>query len=80
MTMIPPVVPPLPHEGRWSRHLAPEAAFDWLAAGWRDLKAEPGTSLFIGFIVFLASGFIVGGLFVFGWDYLLFPTAQAWKH
>ena len=36
MTMLPPVVPRLAHEERWSRHLAPEAAFSWLAAGWSD--------------------------------------------
>jgi uncharacterized membrane protein len=74
MTMLPPVMPPLPHEERWNRHLAPETAFGWLADGWRDLKAEPSTSLAFGLIVFLASGVIVGGLFAFGWAHLLFPV------
>jgi uncharacterized membrane protein len=72
--MLPPVMPPLAHEERWNRHLAPEAAFGWLADGWRDLKADPGTSLAFGFIVFLASAVIVVGLFAFGWGHLLFPA------
>ena len=74
MTMLPPVVPRLAHEERWSRHLAPEAAFSWLAAGWSDLNSDPVASLAFGLIVFLASGVVVGVLYAFGWAYLLFPA------
>jgi uncharacterized membrane protein len=74
MTLLPPVAPPLPREDIWRRHLAPFSAFEWLAAGWRDLATQPAASLAIGLIVFLVSIGIVGGLFAFGWDYLLFPA------
>jgi uncharacterized membrane protein len=74
MTMLPPVELPLPHRDRWSRHLAPLAALDWLAAGWRDLLTRPAPSLAVGLLVVVVSIAIVGGLFAFGWDYLLFPA------
>src|SRR5215468_9466804 len=74
MTMIPAVVPPLPKENRWKRSVSPVDAFKWLAAGWRDFLTEPATSLSYGLIVFLISAVIVGGLFAFGLDYILFPA------
>src|SRR5262245_21698759 len=74
MTMIPAVVPPAPREKRWSRDLAPSAAFAWLAAGWRDFLVNPLVSLAYGLLVFLISITIVVGLFAFGWDYILFPA------
>jgi len=74
MTILPAVVPPLPHVDSWSRHLSPADAFKWLAAGWRDLKVKPATSLCYGVLVFLVSAVIVIGLFVFELDYILFPA------
>jgi uncharacterized membrane protein len=74
MTMIPAVVPPLPKENRWKRSVSPADAFKWLAAGWRDFLTEPATSLSYGLLVFLISAVIVGGLFAFGRDYILFPA------
>jgi uncharacterized membrane protein len=74
MTKIPAVVARAPREDKWNRHLAPSAAFSWLAAGWRDLITQPLTSLGYGALVFLISIAIVGGLFWFGWDYILFPA------
>jgi len=74
MATIPAVVPPLPRDKGWKRHYAPATAFQWLSAGWRDLLVEPAPSLIYGFIVFLVSAGIVGGLFAFGWDYILFPA------
>lgn len=74
MTTIPPVVPPLPKEEPYARHLAPGAAFDWLRAGWRDLTTDLGPSLLYGIFVFLLSGGIVAGLVWLGWDYALFPA------
>jgi uncharacterized membrane protein len=49
-------------------------AFHWLAAGWRDLKVQPASSLAYGFGVFVVSAALVAGLFAFGWDYILFPA------
>jgi uncharacterized membrane protein len=74
MTMIPEVVPPLPRESRWARHLPSAAAFDWLAAGWADLRTQPAVSIAYGIVVFAVSIVIVGGLFALGWDYILFPA------
>lgn len=74
MTVIPIVSPPEPRPSRWSRDLAPNVAFGWLADGWRDFKLRPVTSLSYGLLVFLISVGIVGGLFAFGWDYILFPA------
>ena len=74
MTKIPAVVAPAPREKAWNRHLAPSAAFSWLAAGWRDLTTQPLASLGYGALVFLVSVAIVVGLFGFGWDYILFPA------
>ena len=71
---IPAVSPPLPREEAWNRHLAPAAAFEWLAAGWRDLTVQPLTSLGYGVLVFLVSVAIVVGLFAFDLDYILFPA------
>lgn len=72
--IIPPYVPPLPRENVWRRNLPREAAFDWLAAGWRDLKIDPAPSLIYGLIVCAVSIVIVGGLFWLGLDYILFPA------
>jgi uncharacterized membrane protein len=71
---LPAVAPPLPQDHGWKRHYPPGTAFEWLAAGWRDLVTEPAASLFYGFTVFVVSGVIAGGLFVLGWDYILFPA------
>ena len=59
--IIPPHVPPLPRENIWRRDLPRDAAFDWLAAGWRDLKINPAPSLIYGLLVCAISIAIVGG-------------------
>ena len=74
MTILPAVLPPLPREKRWDRNLRPAMAWRWLAAGWRDLRTDPLPSLAYGFLIFLLSVAIIGGLFAFGWDYILFPA------
>jgi uncharacterized membrane protein len=71
---IPAIVPPLPHDSSFRRGLPAGAAVQWLAAGWRDLTAQPGTSLVYGLGVFAVSAAIVAGLFAFGLDYILFPA------
>ena len=74
MTVLPSVVPPLPRRSPFSRQIPARAAFGWLAAGWHDLRPKPAASLAYGFVVFLISAVLVLGLFVFGWDYILFPA------
>ena len=74
MTTLPAVLPPTPRKQTWNRKLAPSTAFTWLAAGWRDLKVQPLSSLIYGALVFLVSVAIVVGLVAFGWDYILFPA------
>ena len=74
MTTLPAVAPPLVPKSTWKRDLAPSVALDWLAAGWRDTLVQPVTSLAYGALVFVVSVVIVGGLFGFGWDYVLFPA------
>jgi uncharacterized membrane protein len=71
---IPAVLPPLPHQNKWSRNLAPADALHWLAQGWRDFRTYPAASIAYGVLIFLLSAIIVGGLFVFGRDYILFPA------
>lgn len=71
---LPAVAPPLPPSVSWNRHVAPSVAFDWLKAGWRDLTIIPSVSLSYGVLVFAVSVVLVGGLFAFGWDYILFPA------
>lgn len=72
--IIPPVLAPLPTEVRWRRNLTPASAVQWLVLGWRDFCTVPGPSIAYGFLVFALSAVIVGGLFKFGMDYILFPA------
>ena len=72
--IIPAVVPPLRHDNPFKRHYAPTVAFEWLAAGWRDLLAQPAPSLIYGFAVFVVSAIVVVGLFAFDLDYILLPA------
>lgn len=74
MTSIPAVQPPIRVEPYWARHLAPNVAWRWLAAGWRDTWASPVPSLAYGLLVTLVSIIIVGGLFWRGWDFVLLPA------
>ena len=74
IVMIPEVLPPLRQPGPWSRNLPAHTAVQWLKQGWRDLSIDPGPSLAYGTLIFLASLAVVGGLFLFGADYILFPA------
>ncbi|HVV39658.1 MAG TPA: DUF2189 domain-containing protein [Nitrobacter sp.] len=72
--IIPPIVAPLPIAKRWRRNLTPASAFEWLALGWQDFRTAPGASIAYGVLIFLLSAIIVGGLFRFELDYILFPA------
>jgi uncharacterized membrane protein len=74
MTMLPPVVSPLPTTNRWARSLTPADPLEWLAQGWQDLKTRPALSVAYGLIIFLVSVGFVGGLVALGYDYILFPA------
>lgn len=74
MTTIPRIVPPLPRGNRWACGLPAVTALAWLAAGWRDLCVRPLISIAYGLFVFLVSALIIGGLYAFGLDYVLFPA------
>ena len=74
MTTIPPVVPPLAVRSRFALDLPANAGFEWLAAGWRDLKTQPGPSLAYGLIVLVLSALIVSGLWRLEWDFILVPA------
>ncbi len=52
--------------------------FDWLAAGWRDLTAAPSVTLAYGLLFFVTSWVIVGALFFFGAEGILFPAIAGW--
>jgi uncharacterized membrane protein len=74
MTPIPAVVPPLQRAVTWNRNVAPAAALDWLAAGWRDFTVYPGASISYGLLVFMVSVITVVGLFALHFDYILLPA------
>jgi uncharacterized membrane protein len=74
MTSIPEIVPPLPIERSWKRHLPASASLVWLRAGWKDLWTQPWPSLAYGALVFLVSLAVVYAIFQMEWDYILFPA------
>lgn len=75
MDQIPPVIPAVGATKTDWRRAAPAAmALEWLGAGWRDLIRNPAPSLAYGLLVSAASFLVVGGLFRFGHDYILFPA------
>lgn len=71
---LPDLAPPAPVEGRWSRHVPASEAFTWLKLGWRDCLTQPASSIAYGLLVFVVSVVLVGALFRFGADYILFPA------
>jgi uncharacterized membrane protein len=71
---IPAVMPRVPRDGGLNKRYAPSVAGQWLAAGWRDLVAQPAPSLLYGLGVFIVSAAIVFGIVALGWDYILFPA------
>lgn len=59
---------------RLQRHLPASVGLRWLAAGWRDFRTDPGSSIAYGIGTFLLSVAFVWTLFRFGRDYILFPS------
>lgn len=75
--VLPPIEPRLRVPNRWRRDLAPSDAVQWLWQGWSDFLTNPGPSLAYGLLIFAISVVIVGGLFLSGADYILFPALAA---
>jgi uncharacterized membrane protein len=71
---LPKIVPPLPRPNERARNLPGRTALDWLAAGWRDFRRNPGPSLAYGFLVWAVSAFVVWGIFRFDVEYFFFPA------
>ncbi len=46
----------------------------WLAAGWRDMKAAPGISLFFGLLLAGLSAFLTVGLYLLGQAWAIAPA------
>ena len=59
---------------RLQRNLPLLAGIGWLAAGWRDFRTRPGSSIAYGLGVFVLSVAFLWTLFAFGRDYILFPS------
>src|SRR5690606_14227704 len=59
---------------RLQRHLPASVGLRWLAAGWRDFRTQPGSSIAYGIGTYLLSVAFVWTLFRFGRDYILFPS------
>lgn len=75
---LPELVPPLPRPIDLNRRLPPSTAKEWLAAGWRDFQADPMSgSIAYGVLIFVISQLLIGGLFLFGGDYILLPALGA---
>ncbi len=71
---LPEIVPPLPRENTRAQDLSWRTAFDWLAKGWDDLWNNPLASLMYGFGIFAISALLVWALFLFNFEYALFPA------
>ncbi|MCL4675462.1 MAG: DUF2189 domain-containing protein [Pararhodobacter sp.] len=57
-----------------TRDLPVHAAFDWLSAGWHDLRRQPASSLAYGVFVTLLSYAVLAGLWAVGLLYLVLPA------
>ena len=74
MTSLPTLSPRVGGTSPYARDLKPDAAFGWLKQGWRDLWTQPALSLGYGVAAFVVLAAMVCGLFVQGWDAVLFPV------
>ncbi len=60
----------------YARHLPARAATGWLAAGWRDLRADPGPSLAYGLFLIVFSYGVLWTLYASGLLYLALPAVS----
>lgn len=71
---IPDVVPALPRDNARARNLPWRTALQWLRLGWSDLWTNPVPSLLYGVGVYAISTLLVWALFLFNYEYALFPA------
>ena len=71
---LPTVRPPQRPPSTLARGLPARVALDWLAAGWRELRAAPGQSLVYGGFLVLLSYAVLWGLAASGLLYLALPA------
>lgn len=71
---IPDVVPALPRDNARARNLPWRTALQWLRLGWSDLWTNPVPSLLYGVGVYAISTLLVWALFLFNYEYTLFPV------
>lgn len=71
---LPTVRPPRRPASTLARGLPARTALDWLAAGWRDLKATPRQSLGYGTFLVVLSYAVLWGLAASGLLYLALPA------
>ncbi len=71
---LPTLNPPRRPPRAFARHLPASAAFDWLRAGWADLRAAPGPSLAYGGFLFVLSLVVLVVLWAAGLLYLVLPA------
>ena len=71
---LPAVEAPLRRPSPFVRHLPATAAFDWLAAGWSDLRRDPVPSLVYGLAVFGISVVVIWTLVAVGLPWLVLPA------
>lgn len=71
---LPEVVPPLPVPNPHARSLPWPTAFSWLAAGWRDFRRDPLSSIAYGLVIWAAMLMLMGSFFRFDMEYYFFPA------
>jgi uncharacterized membrane protein len=71
---LPAIRQPLREASPLARNLPPGAALAWLRAGWRDLLADPWSSLAYGALVVLLSYAVIWALSASGLLYLALPA------
>lgn len=71
---LPTIRPPQRDRSPLARDLPAGAAFDWLAAGWHDLRVSPWSSLAYGAFVLVISYAVLIALHAFGMLYLALPA------
>nr|WP_306268640.1 DUF2189 domain-containing protein [Pararhizobium sp. IMCC3301] len=71
---LPAVESPLRPASSFARHLPANAALGWLAAGWRDIRRDPVSSVVYGLTVLVISVLVILAMVAAGLPGLIFPA------